>query len=166
MIRKTLAAATLSVSLALSPIAAAPAFAEPGGRDYSALLLGLAAVGAIAVARKNERDREREAEAAAAAEAARRAEEEARNRWREDHRWREENHRRVITLPGRCVTEVRTNRGWSGALGERCLDRAGIRTERLPQRCAFDARTDRGWRTVYGERCLRDYGYVVEAGRR
>ncbi len=165
MIRKTLVAATLSASLALTPVAAVPAFAEPGGRDYSALLLGLAAVGAIAVARKNERDRERR-EAEAAAEAARRAEVEARNRWREDHRWREERHRRVITLPGRCVTEVRTNRGWSGALGERCLDRAGIRTERLPRQCAFDARTERGWRTVYGERCLRNYGYVVEAGRR
>lgn len=153
MNRKTIIAAVVAVALALSPFAARPVAAEPGGQDYARILLGLLAAGAIAKALENERERERESQRV------------TRERPYEDPFTRDDRRHRSYWLPERCEFDVRTRQGWTSAYGLHCLEREGVRVSRLPSRCAFDIRTDRGLRTVYGSRCLRDHGYRVEARR-
>ena len=156
MFRKTLAATTLALSLALSPVTATPAAAGPDGEDLAKAAIGLLIIGAIASAA---RDNRRESRA-------------ARDHYQPHdprpgrghghggrHDWN-----RPASLPASCAFEIRTDHGRSDVYGRRCVENAGFRT--LPAACAFDVRIRGERRTVYGARCLSEFGYRTLAHRR
>jgi hypothetical protein len=157
MFRKTLAASTLALSLALSPITATPAAAGPDGEDLARAAIGLLIIGAIAsAARDNTRDERADRDQYRPVEPIHGRVDRGGNGRGHD---RDRHH--AAALPQDCVLQVRTSRGTSDAYGRRCVERAGFRT--LPAACAFDVQ-DRGrTRTVYGSRCLSEYGYRTTA---
>lgn len=143
---RTLAAAALGMSLAVAPIATAPAQAlnerQAAGIVAGAAILGLGAalaqngnVGIQVHAGRNNRDYG--------------------------------PHRRdsVRALPRNCLRSFNTLRGTYNAFDQRCLAHSGVNLRNLPRHCATDLRVRGRQNSVYGARCLSEYGWRVARHR-
>ena len=141
MIAKPLTAGLLALTLAVSPMAAAPARAD--AEDVAVTLLGLAALMALANEldddgrkKKSKRDRDRD-------------------RDRDRHRYSYSN-----TIPGHCVLRLDTHRGTRDVVTRHCLNSAGLRRD-LPDYCEAPRASRLLGRETYGLDCLRAEGYRV-----
>jgi len=75
------------------------------------------------------------------------------------------DQRRAL-LPVDCLRRFETDRGVRRLVGERCLERNGVRTARLPDTCEVRVRTGRGIRDAYLAGCLERAGYRFDDDRR
>jgi len=135
MIAKPLTAGLLAFTLAVSPMAAAPARAD--AEDVAVTLLGLAALVALAKElddggrkKKSKRDRDR-------------------------YRYSYSN-----TIPGHCVLRLDTHRGTRDVVTSHCVKSAGMRRD-LPDYCEAPRASRLLGRETYGLDCLRAEGYRV-----
>lgn len=161
-----LSAAT-AIGLATAPIAAS---AEPGGQDIARALAGIAVLGIIANAsRDDDRKVSRDATDYSRID----------SDWKRHRDWDERNrvirgdiHRngrikddprgyKRAALPNQCLLTVDTGRRNFLAYGERCLERNYKHARKLPQSCEWQVRTNRGRQNVYGARCLAQDGWRV-----
>lgn len=137
MIAKPLSAGLLALTLAVSPMTAAPARADV--EDVAVTLLGLAAL----VALVNELDDDG------------RKKKSKRDRDRDRHRYSYSN-----TIPGHCVLRLDTHRGTRDVVTSHCLKSAGMRRD-LPDYCEAPRASRLLGRETYGLDCLRAEGYRV-----
>ncbi|QFU09966.1 hypothetical protein PARPLA_00471 [Rhodobacteraceae bacterium THAF1] len=142
---KTLTAAALGLTLALTPIASAPAQALD--RDDAAKILGTLAIVGIATGALNNNGRANVTVQRGQARGFR------------DHR------RTRRALPAQCLRSVDTRRGHIRVFGQRCLQRSGVPTRYLPHACATQVRVGGRHRAAYGARCLRHNGWRVAQHR-
>ncbi|GAA0296696.1 hypothetical protein [Rhodovulum strictum] len=134
----------LAASIALTPVAAAPARAAD---DLAKILLGAAAVYVIVDKLESNRRSANRVETNQAAG------------W-----YGPRGHDRHRVIPASCVRSVDTRRGSERIVTERCLRNEGIR--RLPDRCEISVRGPRGSVDAYRLSCLQNAGYRVEGRRR
>lgn len=66
-----------------------------------------------------------------------------------------------ITLPRRCVRQLRTRNGLRPVYGERCLENRFSFASSLPQHCERLVNTRNGVRTFFSRRCLARDGWNV-----
>ncbi|MCI2400163.1 hypothetical protein [Aliiroseovarius subalbicans] len=144
---RPLIALTLAASIALTPMAAAPARADNNDNAAAiAALLGLIIVGTAVSNSNNDVVYERRSSRERIAP------------------------RRTRALPEQCLKRFETRRGTKRYFGSRCLERNFRFANRLPERCEIRIKTrnragDRVRRDVYTPACLRREGYFI-AGRR
>lgn len=161
------AAASLALAVTAPPARAADA------REIATIVAGLAAVGLIAKAVKDNKDKaaaRRDRYAPAQAEPYDYRLETTRNSRHDGDR--HDNGRgprygdgwRKSVLPGECVRSVETRRGYRQVVSERCLESQGVRTSRLPNRCDIDADYRGRSYAGYDVSCLRAQGYRFEIG--
>ena len=142
---KPLAAATLGLTLALTPIASAPAQALD--RDDAAKILGALAVIGIANGALNNNGRANVTV----------------QRGQQRHY---RSHRRANrALPARCVRHIDSRQGTLRVAGKRCLRRSGVAVRQLPRNCATRIRYNGQPHAAYGLRCLRHNGWRVARHR-
>ena len=141
MLIKTLTAAALSVSLALTSLAPTTAQAGLSDEEKIAGLLTLLLLGA-AISSHNDRTVN--------------ANPPQPNPPRDHHDWR--------VLPSECRTQATSRRGETiRFFGQRCLTNNYGLLNRLPQSCHVQFRTQHGHqRQGYGARCLRQAGFRTD----
>ena len=147
---RTLAATALGLSLALTPLATAPAHAlddrQAAGIVAGAIILGLGAAlaqnGTVGVQVQPPRHYQRRAY---------------------DPYPGYGQHRldRARILPGSCLRRVKSRQGTFGLFGPNCLARAGVNVRHLPRQCATEIRVGGRYRPAYGARCLQHNGWRV-----
>lgn len=139
---RTLAAAAIGLTLAVAPIAAAPAQAlddrQAAGIIAGAVILGLGA----ALSQNGNVDVQVHSG--------------------QPHRGYGRSRRgSVRALPGNCLHHIDTRRGTYSVFGQRCLARSGVNLRHLPRRCETDIRVNRRLARVYEARCLQHNGWRV-----
>lgn len=153
-------ASATAFSLAFTPAPAAAA----DGEDIAAAIAGIAVLGLIAKAAKDKRDDRKAATVS-----------------------RQTTHNRVVnhngriiegniitnrnahglrqikrvSLPHRCVAQLRTRNGLRPVYGQRCLNQRYAHTASLPQHCERLVDTRRGVQTFFGANCLARDGWNV-----
>lgn len=160
---KTLTAGLTALSLILVP--AAPVHAQTNNTEMQRTILGLLAVGGIALAIKNQQDQERKARSSRE----NRGQSHDRNtrqvhggqsHGRIQQGWGQSNRRHVDLVPGRCFRRVELSNGrHQGVFGARCLERRYRDAHTLPRQCQVRIGGRDGSRRGYDAACLRDFGY-------
>lgn len=151
---RVLLAATLTASLALSPLTAAPARADSNGGAIAAA--GLIALLMAGIAASNSQ-----------------AQTAPRDRWSEtDNDWRRiptpqpprERHESRKELPNECRVTARRGPSSEAYYDKSCLMQELRGARFLPDRCEEDLRVRgaHGRQEVYAESCLARYGYFPE----
>ncbi len=172
---KTLTAGLTALSLILVP--AAPVHAQGNQDDVSRTILGLLAVGGIALAMKNHQDQQkaaRQQRQTQSQQPVRRNDtvrqvhnphhqqnrQQVTRGWGNQHNGWGQQSRRVDPIPGRCFRRVETNNGrYQGVFGARCLERRYRDAHTLPRQCQVRVGGENGSRRGYDAGCLRDFGY-------
>jgi hypothetical protein len=151
--KRTLTAALISLTLAVTSVTATPA--QAGGNDVAKALIGIAALYAISEAVRNNRgSRQVSRQVSRAPVSQVRPVIQPHHQAAKYSRW---------TLPRKCVTRINTRRGEQNFLGQRCLRKNLKRANLLPAVCLREVRTRGNWRKMYKARCLRNNGYRMEA---
>ncbi|WP_417722418.1 hypothetical protein [Salipiger sp.] len=65
-----------------------------------------------------------------------------------------------VTLPRSCMLEVRGG-SMRYVMGERCLERSGVRLHDLPRSCRTDVMTRQGRARAYVAGCLQNAGFTI-----
>ncbi|WP_281980927.1 hypothetical protein [Thalassorhabdomicrobium marinisediminis] len=135
MLKSTLTAGVLAISLALTSLTPSSATAAISEEDALKGFLTLLAIGAVIHSMNDNDDRE--------------ARPDRNNRWK--------------TLPAQCQRRLtRRNGNRINFFPQRCLNRNYAHAERLPQRCHVRFRTEAGQqRQGYRTRCLRNEGFRI-----
>ncbi|MEL6641509.1 MAG: hypothetical protein AAFP98_09390 [Pseudomonadota bacterium] len=174
---KTLTAGLTALSLILVP--AAPVHAQTNQDEVGRTILGLLAVGGIALAMKNHQEQQKQArqrrqsqvQAPATPNTPVQEVHNQRNQnqgqhvtrgWGHQHNkgWNQQSRRQVDLVPGRCFRRVETANGrFQGVYGARCLERRYRDAHTLPRQCQVRVGGTNGSRRGYDARCLRDFGY-------
>ncbi|GFE66241.1 hypothetical protein [Litoreibacter roseus] len=159
--KHTLLTLLIGVSIAMSPVAAAPARAD---NDVAKIAAGLATLFILGKALEG-RDDDRKNKTKKAKRHTKRYDD---RHFRhdsddDDDRYRKRDHRsskhRRKIAPRRCLREQWTRRSWRDVYGARCLeDRARVRP---PRDCLRRSQTDSGPRRFYTQRCLRRNGWTL-----
>lgn len=146
--------ALTGATIALSPVASAPAMAGDRNSDLAKILGGLAVLGIVGKVIDNANDDDDDDDRAEARP--RDHDRKFRRHGRKRHGW----HRRA-DLPRRCLHRVETRHGPRRVFGKGCLRRNFDQVHRLPDRCettVYAYGRDRG---VYKARCLRRSGWTT-----
>ena len=169
---KTLSAGLTALSLILVP--AAPVHAQNNQDEVGRAVLGLLAVGGIALALKNHQDQQKQARNQRQAHAQEPVSRnntvrQVHNPQRGNQVTRNLNHknglgqqsrRQVDLVPGRCFRRVENARGnFQGVFGARCLERRYRDAHTLPRQCQVRVGGSGGSRRGYDAQCLRSFGY-------
>lgn len=155
---KTLTAGLTALSLILIP--AAPVQAQNNQAEVNRAVLGILAIGGIALAMKNHQDQQRQARQTRTTKQT--PVRPVHNVQRHDHGQQRVQHSRrgFDPVPGRCFRRVELANGRTqGVFGARCLDRRYRDAHTLPRQCQVRMGGPNGSRRGYDAGCLRDYGY-------
>lgn len=159
---RTLTAGLTALSLILVP--AAPVQAQTSNAEMQRTILGLLAIGGVALAIKNQQDRDKRARQSSNPQPRSTTPQRAHDN--HGHRntqrgWGQQQTRRQVDLvPGRCFRQVELANGrHQGVFGARCLDRRYRDAHTLPNQCRVRMGGPNGSRRGYDARCLRDFGY-------
>lgn len=157
MMKKLALTGCLAVALAFNPLSAQPARAFDG-ENVIGLIFGLAALAALQ--NKFEQD-DRKTTVTRPHSYKPYGYKQKKKHSKPSKRYGVRNY----ALPGRCVHEIRTARGYRPVVGERCLREHRYQTSNLPRYCRFSVQTRRRTGYAYSVPCLRDAGFVIGASR-
>mgnify|MGYP006939814532 CR=1 FL=1 len=149
--KRTITAALISLTLAVTSVTATATPAQAGQNDVAKALIGIAALYAISEAVRSNRSSRQVSRAPVR---------QVRPVIRPVRQIGKYNH---WTLPRKCVTRISTRRGMQNFLGQRCLRKNLKRAKMLPVTCLREVRSRGNWRKMYKARCLRNNGYRMEA---
>lgn len=147
-ITRTLTAAGIALSIAITAVGASATQARADNGDAARIIGGLIALYAIGQAIQHHNDNNSRV---------------SRNYV---HRPHQPNNQRRLVAPARCFIEGRDQNGFYRGYLRRCTQNNVARPAALPQNCLRRVETQRGTRLIYGGRCLARNGWVREAGFR
>ena len=150
--KRSIIAATMALSLALTSVSAAPAYAGDRDNDLAKFLAGFTALVIIGAALDDHNNKKKK-----------RRDEVHRYQPYQDPapKYQPRRGERSKVLPGYCMRRVETNNGSRRLLGKRCLRNNYDFVNRLPSSCKREVRTDRGLRRGYSPKCLKRNGYEI-----
>ncbi|MEL6573192.1 MAG: hypothetical protein AAFQ64_16135 [Pseudomonadota bacterium] len=173
---KTLTAGLTALSLIMVP--AAPVHAQGNQDEINRTILGLLAVGGIALAMKSHQDQQKAARHQRQTQSQptvrrdqtvrqvhnphsqHKGQQVTRGFGHQHNSLGQQNRRQVDLVPGRCFRRVETANGrYQGVFGARCLERRYRDAHTLPRQCQVRVGGENGSRRGYNARCLRDFGY-------
>lgn len=150
--KRSIIAATMAFTLALTTVGAAPAYAGDRDSDLAKFLAGFTALVIIGAALDDHNNKKKK-------------------RKNDVHRYQPyqdpapkyvpRQRTRNKVLPGYCMRRVETQNGSRRLMGGRCLRNNYDFANRLPSSCKRDVRTDRGVRRGYSPKCLKRNGYEI-----
>lgn len=151
--KRTLAAAGLSIALAVGALGASAGAARADADDAAAVIGGLIALYALGQALDNTHQGQ-----AIPVDRI--------------YNWPPRGHpprevrpprRNLLVAPARCFIQGRDRNGVFRGYVRRCMQNNVRRPDFLPHSCLRRVQTDRGPRNIYGSRCLARNGWVREA---
>lgn len=147
---KSVASATLAVSIALGSITASATPARANNDEIAAVLGGIVALYVIGKALQG-----RQSDVAV-----------SRSGTHRPHTHAPRPRHQPLVAPARCFVDGRDAGGYYRGYVRRCMQNNVARPDALPQQCLRRVETSRGPRMIYAGRCLFQNGWQREAGFR